>query len=142
MLSKAIAFSLLYVASAIALDPLVINTPAEVQQCVPTLITWSGGRPSYQLLMSAPVSCSVLSGGHLIRLFLDLDETQFTWQPDIPAGTEVALQIVDSIGETAQTAPFVIQEGSRVEGIPLLQQPIARLGASHMNGTHTGKPDN
>ncbi|KAI0657784.1 hypothetical protein C8Q70DRAFT_1055551 [Cubamyces menziesii] len=93
-------------ASSIAAYPLVINTPAEAQQCVPTLVTWEGGVPSYQL------KYAVISGGHLIGLFLDIDATQFLWPTNVTAGTTVALQIVDSIGQAAQTGSFVIQPGS------------------------------
>ncbi|KAI0820666.1 hypothetical protein BC628DRAFT_1341437 [Trametes gibbosa] len=104
MISKILGFSLLLAASTVALDPLVIDTPAVARQCEPTLVTWQGGKPSYQL--------SVVSGGHLIGLFLDLDETQFLWPTNVSKGTAVALQVGDSLGNTAQTPSFVIQPGS------------------------------
>ena len=78
---------------------------------------------------------SVISGGHLIGLFLDIDATQFLWPTNVTAGTlhsgsyrspqfanlkiypsigtTVALQIVDSIGQAAQTGSFVIQPGCK-----------------------------
>ncbi|KAI0330397.1 hypothetical protein GY45DRAFT_1370799 [Cubamyces sp. BRFM 1775] len=119
MLFKAFTVAVALAAS-VAAYPLVINTPAEAEQCVPTLVTWEGGVPSYQLYLTMPkllaekhsLLHSVISGGHLIGLFLDIDATQFLWPVNVTAGTTVALQIVDSIGEAAQTASFVIQPGS------------------------------
>ena len=78
---------------------------------------------------------SVISGGHLIGLFLDIDATQFLWPTNVTAGTlhfvahctlhfvglrsyhtagtTVALEVVDSIGQVAQTGSFVIQPGCK-----------------------------
>ncbi|KAI0645343.1 hypothetical protein C8Q79DRAFT_1011422 [Trametes meyenii] len=115
--------------SSFAADPLTINTPAVAKQCEPTLVTWQGGIPAYQLEyvesptgglhpqhkengVADPLFYSVISGGHLIGLFLHINATSFLWPTNVTAGTTVVLEVIDSNVAVAQTAPFVIQPGS------------------------------
>ncbi|KAI0665720.1 hypothetical protein C8Q78DRAFT_1083794 [Trametes maxima] len=95
---KTFALTVSLVASSFAADPLVINTPANQR--------WSLGKAAYPLINY------VISGGHLIGLFLNINATSFLWPTNVTAGTTVALQVVDSHVAVAQTAPFVIQPGS------------------------------
>ncbi|KAH9888365.1 hypothetical protein C8Q73DRAFT_794139 [Cubamyces lactineus] len=113
MLLKALTFTVALAASVIAY-PLEIDTPALVEQCVPVLATWEGGFPPYQFsieLIDLSMQ-NVISGGHLIGLFLNIDATQFLWPANVSAGTTIVWEIVDSRGEVAQTPSFVIQPGS------------------------------
>ncbi|KAI0771286.1 hypothetical protein BD413DRAFT_613369 [Trametes elegans] len=95
--------------SAFGAKPLTINTPAVAQQCVPTNITWNGGSGLFFLL--GP--CSLLNDGHPLQEFggLPADQRFFVWETNIPAGIIVNFNIADENGDSADSAPFVIQPG-------------------------------
>ncbi|KAL7284842.1 hypothetical protein ACG7TL_002155 [Trametes sanguinea] len=103
-LLAAIAGSLVASSSLVA-GQLVINTPNDVAQCVPTLVTWSGAPGPFFLL--------VLEDGQPIQEFggLPADEYSFEWGTNVRAGTQVTLQLNNAAGVFAETSPFVIQDG-------------------------------
>ncbi|KAH8104257.1 hypothetical protein DFH11DRAFT_163642 [Phellopilus nigrolimitatus] len=98
----------LLIASGIHAETLIINTPTNVVQCEPALLTWQGGVSPYFLV--------VLPGGELSATPLeDLGEkegTSLSWLVNIAAGTSVGLKLSDSTGAVAQSAPFTIQSSS------------------------------
>ncbi|KAI6025720.1 hypothetical protein F5J12DRAFT_809975 [Pisolithus orientalis] len=98
----------LFVAAALAQSTLTINTPANVVECEPTLITWSGGTPPYFL--------SILPGatpnGAALENLGQQNSTSVTWVANIAAGTSIGLTLRDNTGQVAQSAPFTINSGS------------------------------
>jgi len=91
-----------------ALAQFTINTPTNVVVCQPILLTWSGGTPPYFL--------SVLPGSQPnAAALVDLGQqsgTSFTWTVNIAAGTSIGLNLRDSSGLVAQSAPFTINSGT------------------------------
>ncbi|KIK82605.1 hypothetical protein PAXRUDRAFT_832173 [Paxillus rubicundulus Ve08.2h10] len=98
----------LFVAGALA--QFTINTPANVVECQPTLISWSGGAPPYYL--------SILPGGSPTAAALEdlgqQNSTSVTWICNIQAGVSLGLTLRDSTGLTAQSAPFTVNPGSSI----------------------------
>ncbi|KAH7921038.1 hypothetical protein BV22DRAFT_1114618 [Leucogyrophana mollusca] len=85
-----------------------INTPANVVECQPTLLAWSGGTPPYYLSVlpgSSPTAAALENLG-------ELNGTSVTWTVNQPAGTSLGLTLRDSTGATAQSAPFTVNPGS------------------------------
>ncbi|KAL1948211.1 hypothetical protein VTO73DRAFT_12286 [Trametes versicolor] len=87
-------------ASAFAAGPLVLNTPESVAQCVPTVITWTGGVREYLLLVTSsphPLTrlipqlrliCITDSAGinmPTLDDFRGLTRNSFLWATDVPA---------------------------------------------------------
>lgn len=96
----------LFVAGTLA--QFTINTPANVVECQPTLLAWSGG--------TAPYFLSILPGatpnGVAIENLGQQNGTSVTWICNIQSGTSIGLTLRDSTGLTAQSAPFTVNPGS------------------------------
>jgi hypothetical protein len=96
----------LFVAGALA--QLTINTPANVVECQPILLSWSGGVSPYFL--------SILPGGSPTAAALEdlgeMNTTSVTWTCNIQAGVSLGLTLRDSSGTVAQSAPFTVNPGS------------------------------
>ncbi|KAI6008135.1 hypothetical protein F5J12DRAFT_826907 [Pisolithus orientalis] len=74
------------VASAPAvLAQLTINTPANVVECEPTQLTWSGGQTPYYLSL---VPAGQPSATPLMQ-FPNQNGTSYTWMVDLQAGTNL-----------------------------------------------------
>ncbi|KAF9223399.1 hypothetical protein BS17DRAFT_706072 [Gyrodon lividus] len=109
----------LFVAGALA--QLTINTPANVVECEPTLISWSGGTAPYFLVckaicpLSIPDFNSILPGGSPTAAALEnlgqQNGSSVTWTCNIAAGVSLGLTLRDSTGAVAQSAPFTINPG-------------------------------
>ncbi|KAI0651110.1 hypothetical protein C8Q79DRAFT_1004427 [Trametes meyenii] len=142
MFTKAVAlFTTIAVAasSVFAADPLVLNTPANARQCIPTLITWSGGNglffltpymefaePNTSFLTAVSNICLVLSGIERtpIQEFggLPADQHSFLWQTNVASGSLVSLDLADDVGgELVQSGFFVIGDGPN--NCTLVQDP-------------------
>ncbi|KAF8968144.1 hypothetical protein BDZ97DRAFT_1801148 [Flammula alnicola] len=122
-----VAAALFLAGSAVA--QLTINTPLNVVVCQPLLITWTGGTPPYFLSLlpgNQPSAAALLDFGTQTG-------TQLTWTVNITAGTlselllfilihgfinlliqgtSLGLDLRDSTGALAQTAPFTVQSSS------------------------------
>ncbi|KAH7884733.1 hypothetical protein F5I97DRAFT_1891566 [Phlebopus sp. FC_14] len=96
----------LFVAGALA--QFTINTPSNVVECEPTLLSWSGG--------TAPYFLSILPGSSPSAAALEnlgqQNGTSVTWTCNIQAGTSLGLTLRDSTGAVAQSAPFTVNPGS------------------------------
>uniref|UniRef100_A0A0W0FXC5 Secreted protein n=1 Tax=Moniliophthora roreri TaxID=221103 RepID=A0A0W0FXC5_MONRR len=104
-----------------------INTPANLVECQPTLLTWTGGQAPYFLvrentetrdLWGASTSFSSHGenpSGPAIEQFPEQIGTSLTWVVDFPAGTSVGLLLRDSKGATSQSAAVTIQPGSSTD---------------------------
>ncbi|KAG9089115.1 hypothetical protein FRC06_001713 [Ceratobasidium sp. 370] len=85
-----------------------INTPAGAVQCQPVQITWTASR--------TPVFISIIPGGQpgaaALKDFGQQTGNSLTWNVDIPAGTSITLQLRDSTGVVAYSAPTTILNSS------------------------------
>ncbi|KAG1905483.1 uncharacterized protein F5891DRAFT_1009550 [Suillus fuscotomentosus] len=101
-----VAYLALFVAGTLA--QFTINTPANVVECQPTLLQWSGG--------TAPYFLSILPGatpnGAAVENLGQQNSTSVTWVCNIQSGTSLGLTLRDSTGLTAQSAPFTVNPGS------------------------------
>ncbi|KAG2036941.1 hypothetical protein BDR03DRAFT_865152 [Suillus americanus] len=104
---------LLFVAGTLA--QFTINTPANVVECQPTLLTWTGGtgelfehpvlRPYFSILPGASPN------GVALEDLGQQNSTSVTWVCNIASGTSLGLTLRDSTGLTAQSAPFTVNPG-------------------------------
>ncbi|KAI6037726.1 hypothetical protein EDC04DRAFT_2604618 [Pisolithus marmoratus] len=105
MFKPTLAAVVLFVAGALA--QFTINTPSNVVECEPTLITWTGG--------TAPYFLSILPGatpnGTPLENLGQQNSTSVTWTCNIQAGTSIGLTLRDSTGAVVQSAPFTIIAG-------------------------------
>ncbi|KAI3605681.1 secreted protein [Moniliophthora roreri] len=100
---------------------------ANLVECQPTLLTWTGGQAPYFLvrentetrdLWGASTSFSSHGenpSGPAIEQFPEQIGTSLTWVVDFPAGTSVGLLLRDSKGATSQSAAVTIQPGSSTD---------------------------
>ncbi|KAF7986487.1 hypothetical protein HWV62_31291 [Athelia sp. TMB] len=102
---KSFAVLLALAAAAAAQSTLTIATPANVVECEPTLLSWSGGtRKSPILPGNQPSAAALESLGTQTG-------TSYTWSTNLAAGTSIGLTLRDSTGATASSAPVTIQPG-------------------------------
>ncbi|KAI0058202.1 hypothetical protein BV25DRAFT_1919567 [Artomyces pyxidatus] len=128
------SFLLSFVTAAVAVasvsaQSFTINTPASAAECLPLAISWSGGSPPYTLVsfsvnddrpsadgsvfFSSVASGTDPNGPALAILSSDNSGTSFSWpQVNFPAGTSLDLNVRDSTGILAQTAPFTVNPGT------------------------------
>ncbi|KAJ3006342.1 hypothetical protein NUW54_g3973 [Trametes sanguinea] len=109
-LLAAITGSLVASSSLSVAGQLVINTPDEAVQCVPTVIDWAGA-PGMFMHYSAVALLIRSTPPVLCKGPFTLDS--FTWQTNVRAGTQVSLRLNDAAGDVAQSAPFVIKDGRK-----------------------------
>ncbi|KAG6332447.1 hypothetical protein ID866_6639 [Astraeus odoratus] len=105
----------LFVAGALA-QQLTINTPSNVVECEPTLLSWTGGTAPYYLALFIHTRNSILPGatpnGAAIENLGQQNSTSVTWVCNIASGTSIGLTLRDSTGLTAQSAAFTVNSGS------------------------------
>ena len=82
-----------------AYERVVLGAPPPFIECVPANITWTGGIAPYSLRVTLADSSSILRG------FDGINATNFVWSPDVPAGTNVSLELMD-----ARTPVFVFTQ--------------------------------
>ncbi|TDL16580.1 hypothetical protein BD410DRAFT_795231 [Rickenella mellea] len=104
-LASFVALSLAVVSNAF-----MINTPANVVECQPILLSWDATGAT------APFFLSVLPGGQpgaaaLVNLG-QVTGTSFTWNANLASGTNCGLTLRDSTGAVAQSGQFIIQPGT------------------------------
>ncbi|KAH7889352.1 hypothetical protein F5I97DRAFT_515248 [Phlebopus sp. FC_14] len=121
-MKSALGYLACFIAAVTAQGVFVINTPSNVVQCEPVLITWSGGTSPYNLeyvllnvlfnIVLSP-SCSVVPGddptGPPIECLGEQTGQSYTWVVNLAAGTSASLTLKDSEGALAQSAPFIVQ---------------------------------
>ncbi|KAG2074261.1 hypothetical protein BDR04DRAFT_1008721 [Suillus decipiens] len=103
----------LFVAGSLA--QFTINTPSNVVECQPTLLTWSGGVGELFEHALFQVITSVLPGatpnGVALENLGQQNGTSVTWICNIASGQSIGLTLRDSSGSIAQTAPFTVNPG-------------------------------
>ncbi|PIL35599.1 hypothetical protein GSI_02327 [Ganoderma sinense ZZ0214-1] len=86
-----------------------INTPASITQCVPVQFSWTGGEQPY--FLACVINPGGVTGAAALQQYTGLTGTSFTWSANISEGTSIGLQLTDSTGAIAQSAPVTIQSG-------------------------------
>ncbi|KAF9238491.1 hypothetical protein BU15DRAFT_75186 [Melanogaster broomeanus] len=109
-MKTAFASLALFVAGALA--QFTINTPANVVECQPTLLSWSGGVSPYYLRQVILPGAS--PNGAALEDLGEMNTTSVTWTCNIAAGTSLGLTLRDSSGTVAQSAPFTVNPGSSI----------------------------
>jgi len=94
--------------TVLAQDTYMINTPMDVVECQPTLLTWTGGTSPYYL--------SILPAGQpnaasLVDLGIQTGMS-YTWVVNLTYGTAGFCELRDSTGKMAQSGPFQVGRGS------------------------------
>jgi len=88
---------------------ITINTPSTAVVGCPLLISWSGGTPPYFLSVLPGASPSDPNAPALIT-FGQQTGTSLTWVVDEQAGTSLLLELQDSQGLEALSAPFTVTQ--------------------------------
>ncbi|KAK0193764.1 hypothetical protein F5146DRAFT_998294 [Armillaria mellea] len=99
------------VGSALAQGDLTINTPAGLTQCLPTLLSWTGGTGPYFLTVTSGTD----PNGNPIANLGEQSGTSFTWTVTFPQGTGLVFNIRDQTGAVKQTAPVTVQTGGSTD---------------------------
>ncbi|PBL03641.1 hypothetical protein ARMGADRAFT_1022265 [Armillaria gallica] len=99
------------VGSALAQGDLTINTPSGLTQCLPTLLSWTGGTGPYFLTVTAGTD----PNGNPIADLGEQTGTSFTWTVTFPQGTGLVFNIRDQTGAVKQTAPVTVQTGGSTD---------------------------
>ncbi|KAG8793551.1 hypothetical protein FRC12_002421 [Ceratobasidium sp. 428] len=122
-----------YVAAQAA-DP-SINTPAQLVQCQPAQITWTGTSP--------PFFVSIIPGGQpgaaALHDFGQQTGNSLTWNVNIPAGQQITFQCRDSQGKVGYSAPANIQSSS--DSSCLGQNPSTSPGGSSAPASTSAPPE-
>ncbi|TFK86766.1 hypothetical protein K466DRAFT_600049 [Polyporus arcularius HHB13444] len=109
-------------AAAVA-TPLIINTPIAATQCIPIDFTWTGGVGESTDIQPLPesttharnpqrLSLCILEGGNVVQSFRGIPGETFKWAANVTGGVSVDVQLKDSAGAAAFTAPFEILASS------------------------------
>ncbi|KAK0223197.1 hypothetical protein IW262DRAFT_1295034 [Armillaria fumosa] len=99
------------VGSALAQGDLTINTPSGLTQCLPTLLSWTGGTGPYFLTVTSGTD----PNGNPIANLGEQTGTSFTWTVTFPQGTGLVFNIRDQTGAVKQTAPVTVQTGGSTD---------------------------
>ncbi|KAF8905106.1 hypothetical protein CPB84DRAFT_1772447 [Gymnopilus junonius] len=118
--------------SSAAAQTFTINTPLNVQVCLPVLINWTGGTPPYFL--------SILPAGQpSANALVDLGQqsgNSVTWIANLPVGTGAFLDLRDNTGTLAQSGSFTIQTGTNTSCVG--QAASISAGPAVTGGTSGG----
>ncbi|KAK0450167.1 hypothetical protein EV421DRAFT_1779167 [Armillaria borealis] len=95
------------VGSALAQGDLTINTPSGLTECLPTLLSWSGG--------TGIVTAGTDPNGNPVANLGQQSGTSFTWTVTFPQGTGLVFNIRDQTGAVKQTAPVTVQTGGSTD---------------------------
>lgn len=86
---------------------LQVNSLSGVIECEPVLVSWSGGSPPYYV--------SFIPGGQpsapAIKQFAPQQGTSFTWNVDLPAGTEFSTELKDASGQPVYSGIQKVEAG-------------------------------
>jgi len=125
-------FALIALLASGATAQFTINTPLNVQVCLPVLLSWTGGNPPYFL--------SILPAGQpAANALVDLGQqsgNSVTWIANLPVGTGAFLNLRDSTGTLAQSGTFNVQSGTNTSCVG--QAAATSAGPSATGGSSGG----
>lgn len=84
----------------------MVNTPTTPIECVPTLIQWQNGQSPFTLLIQEPDA-----NGTPVQVYTGITGQSFSWPTNITSGTSIGITVRDATGQSAQSAPVIIQAG-------------------------------
>ena len=126
-----IAFTLLTLPAIAQSNLTFITTPTDAFQCIPLMLSWSGGSP--------PFSLAIVSSGIAtpLQLYPDLSGLEFSWSSNISAGTTITFQLTDAEGDIAVSpAALTIQAGSN-SCLPMSTSSTTQSVLSSHSHSHT-----
>ncbi|KAI1797141.1 hypothetical protein LXA43DRAFT_1138120 [Ganoderma leucocontextum] len=120
-----------------------INTPASVTECVPVQFTWTGGQEPYFLrgiyhAFRRIINPGGVPGATAFQQYSGVTGTSFTWSANISSGTSIGLQLTDTNGQIAQSAPVTIQAGVTTSCLTSDQSSAASGSSTPATGTVVG----
>jgi len=132
------------IATLVSLVPavlgLTINTPTNVVQCQPILLSWSDGQAPYFLSLIPPGQVSATA----IKTFPTQEGTTLTWTVDLQANTNFNIALKDSTGQTAYSDIVTVQASSDnsclTSGSSNISSPPNTGGGTSPTSTATGNP--
>ncbi|KAI0708281.1 hypothetical protein C8Q76DRAFT_799560 [Earliella scabrosa] len=94
------ATAILVVSSAASpvVEPLTVITPVNSVQCENQNVDWRGGLPMFW----------ITDNGNTIVDIHDVAAPAFFWNTNIPGGHVGVVELIDSTGATALSAPFTV----------------------------------
>ncbi|KAH7884505.1 hypothetical protein F5I97DRAFT_1889995 [Phlebopus sp. FC_14] len=113
---------------------LTINTPANVVECQPTQLTWTGGQSPYYLSLT-PGGQSMASP---IKQFPTQNGNSYTWLVDLQAGTNFNVALKDSSGQTAYSDIVTIQLGGDTSCVNTAVQEGSATGGGSPTASGSG----
>ncbi|KAG8911210.1 hypothetical protein FRC01_005844 [Tulasnella sp. 417] len=119
---------------------ITINTPQNALQCIPTLLTWSGGAPPFTITV---VPAGQASAAPLVTVG-PASGSSITWNTNLPEG-DYTLVIRDSFNLTSVSGTFQILRGSTAcmnssVSVPVASSPAASSPAASSSAAATSKP--
>jgi len=108
MKSFATAAALVSLLPAVLAQNLMVNSPANVVQCEPTQLTWTGGSPPYYLSLIPAGQPSAPA----IKEFPTQQGNSYTWMVDLQQGTSFTIEVKDSTGTPAYSSIETINPSS------------------------------
>ncbi|KLT46088.1 hypothetical protein CC85DRAFT_239208, partial [Cutaneotrichosporon oleaginosum] len=75
----------------------------------PTRLQWSGGSPPYWVTV---IPAGQPSAAPIMTLADSSDATSMTWNVNLPANSQITLQIRDGTGNVQYSSPITVQAGS------------------------------
>ncbi|KAN0093207.1 hypothetical protein V8E55_003991 [Tylopilus felleus] len=109
---------------------LTVNTPANVVECEPTQIDWSGGTAPYYLTFVPAAQISAPA----IKQFPTQTGDSYTWNVDLQAGVSFTIVLKDSTGASAYSDIVTVVAGT---SISCVNSNVTETGGSS-GGSATG----
>ncbi|EIW74596.1 hypothetical protein CONPUDRAFT_77883 [Coniophora puteana RWD-64-598 SS2] len=130
----AVASLVTFVAGSMA--TLTVNTPTNLVQCEPALITWEGGEEVNFTVLTFFI-VTLISPGSIDSVDGKTHEnydipsgSAYTWVVDIAAGTSIKLVLKDSTGVVSQSAVVAVQAGAGLCGTSHTYDPADGAGSA------------
>jgi len=108
-----------------------INTPANIVQCEPILLSWVGGTPPYFL--------SVLPAGqpsaNALVSFLPQNGTSFTWKVNVTQGVGIFFNLRDDAGLLAQSGSVTVQSNPTSDNSCINASAVVPIPSTSASGS-------
>ncbi|KAK0469806.1 uncharacterized protein EV420DRAFT_1496666 [Desarmillaria tabescens] len=106
------------IGSALAQGDLTINTPSGLTQCLPTLLSWTGGTGMIIFVLGGrrlTITSGTDPNGNALANLGEQSGTSLTWTVTFPQGTALVFNVRDQTGAVKQTAPVTVQTGGSTD---------------------------
>ncbi|KAF9643970.1 hypothetical protein BDM02DRAFT_1265401 [Thelephora ganbajun] len=106
---KLFSVAALFAAVVSTVNALIVNTPTNVVQCQPLLITWDPQGSAGPFFLSIHPGDN--PSGPALFSWDGLTGTSFTWIVTVSAGQSLGLLLRDNTGATSRSAAFTVFAG-------------------------------